>query len=175
MFHSQREKMVQMVGQANTTYRNSERNQKDKVKLSRTYGMIALNLALINAWKVAFGVVIMKKRDEPEEWATNVLADIPGMFYIVGGPIRESVKAASRAWRGKRVYQLGVVSLPALKILDTGKSAFTSWEKVALEALSGNYVEKELLQAMDKTWEFSQYALGLPFHATTQIDKKWSD
>lgn len=175
MFHSQREKMVQMVGQANAVYRNSEKTQKDKITLSRTYGMIALNLALINAWKVAFGVLIMRKKDEPEEWATNVLADIPGMFYIVGAPLRESVKAASRAWRGKPVYQLGVVSLPALKILETGKLTLTAWEKVALEALSGNNVEKELLQALDKTWEFSQYALGLPFHSTTQIAKKWSD
>lgn len=175
MFHSQREKMVQMVGQANATYRNSDKAQKDKVKLSRTYGMIALNLALINAWKVAFGVLIMRRKDEPEEWATNVLADIPGMFYIVGPPIRESVKAASRAFRRKPVYQLGVVSLPPFKILETGSASLFAWEKVALEALGGNNVEKELLAALDKTWEFSQYALGLPFHSTTRIAKKWSE
>jgi len=175
MFHSQREKMVQMAGQAIAEYKNSPKDRAAKWKMARTYGMVGLNLALVNAWKVAFATLIMGRKDEPEEWATNVLADIPGMFYVLGPPVRESVKAASRSYRHKRVYQLGSVSLPPLKILESGRDAGYAWNKVAFELLEGHNVEKELGRALDKTWDFSQYALGLPFKSVTDIAKKWSE
>ncbi len=175
MFHSQREKMVQMAGQANAVYRNSAKDAKAKRKLGRTYGLIGMNLVMVNMWKMVFGVVVMRKEDEPEEFLTNVLADIPGMFYILGPPIRESVKAASRAARGKRAYQVGAISMPPLKVLESGKAASFAWSTVAAELLKGHNVEKELLRAVDETWDFSQYAFGLPFKSVTDIAKAWSD
>ncbi len=175
MFHSQREKMVQMAGQANAVYRNSAKAGADKRRLAQTYGMIGLNLAMVNVWKVVFGVVVMGKRDEPEELVTNMLADIPGMFYILGPPIRETVKAVSRTARGKRVYQLGGPSLPPLKVLESGKSAAFAWGRVATELIEGHNAQKELIRAVDETWDFSQYAFGLPFKSVTDIAKAWSD
>jgi hypothetical protein len=73
------------------------------------------------------------------------------------------------------VYQLGTVSLPPFKVVESGREALYAWNKVAFELIDGHNVEKELLKAGDKTWEFSQYALGLPFKSVTDIAKKWSD
>jgi hypothetical protein len=175
MFHSQREKMMQMVGQSIATYRNSDKTAADKRKLGKTIGLVAVNIATVNAWKLAFAVAILRKDEDWEDWATNAFSDLFGMVYFFGPIVRESVKAAARRYRGEKVYQQGVVSIPALKMAESVQAAATAWMNLVVELLDGKNIEKEAKIAVDKTWIATQYVIGGPFINVTEIAKAWAD
>ena len=186
MFHSQREKLAQMVGLAHNTMLNdlhrirlqyglkslAEAAQTDAGvravgRAARTYGIVLTNTAMVKAWGIAYGIAAFGKDDDFYDWAWAVVADIPGMYYFGDIP-RDGIVALGKKLRGKRIYQLGAYEQPPYRVVSTARQA--SYETAVLIMMSLGAVrasDKEkraqFVKSLEKTWEAANYSLGLPF------------
>jgi integrase/recombinase XerC len=193
LFHSQREKLAQMLGVANSEYTNAlyqiqqrqglsslreaartKEGLKAAGKAALEYGSVIANLGLVKLWGLLYTMYVYGKPEEDpfEEWATSVVADIPGMYYFgdIGG---EVITALSRKMRDKPIRQLGAYELPPYRVLSAARqAAYESGKMVLMTVGPENYtdaeVRKQLATMLDKQWEAANYGLGLPFlHLTT--------
>ncbi|MCK9497848.1 MAG: hypothetical protein M0Q27_03450, partial [Candidatus Colwellbacteria bacterium] len=192
MFHSQREKMVQMLGLANSEFMNRleairrSRNlasltealetadgRRALGQLAKEYGVVMFNIAAVKGWAVLYSAMVLGREEDWEDWAISVLADIPGLFYL-GDPMKEAISAWGRWARGKRVYQLGKISVPTLRVMETARLAMYEWGKLLMMTtemadVSLDEQEAQFQRTMEITWEALQYMFGLPFLHITSI------
>jgi hypothetical protein len=192
MFHSQREKLAQILGLANSRYMNTleglrrkhqltslkqaaltEEGMRELAKASRTYALVLVNTSLVKAWGVAYGVILMGRDDDPTDWAIQVAADIPGMYYF-GDIGRDVAISWGKKMRGKKTYQLGAYEPPPLRAVTTAKRATYEMGNL-LMMLSGaqkatrSDVRKQMWRTLDRTWETANYTFGGPFQHVTNI------
>jgi integrase/recombinase XerD len=195
MFHSQREKLVQMLGIANSRMMNDLEDTRRRMKLDtlkeaaqtdegqraigravRSYAIVLTNTAMVKAWAVAYGIALLDRDDDIYDWGFAVAADIPGMFYF-GDIARDVVVGWGKKMRGKRVYQLGAYEQPPYRVLSSARAAAYEMGNLVMmttgmqDATSGD-VKKQLTRTLDKTWEAAQYGTGAPFLHLTQIIEK---
>jgi integrase/recombinase XerD len=196
MFHSQREKLAQMIGVSNSRMMNElERirvqygldslreaaKTKEGVRairrMAQTYGIVLTNTAIVKAWAMMYGVALFKRDDDMYDWATAVIADVPGMYYFGDIP-RDVIVAWGKKMRGKRVYQLGAYESPPIRVVSTARMAAYEMGNLVMLTMSGKYVtdkemSKQIERTLDATWESANYALGLPFMHGTSILNAW--
>jgi hypothetical protein len=200
MFHSQREKMVQMMGVANSRLMNQLEVIRKQNKLetlreaamtpegvkavgraAQTYGILLANTSLVKGWAVLYGIAVLKRDEEDalEEWATAVAADIPGMFYF-GDVARDVIISWSRQARGKKTYQLGSMEYPPMRVLSSMRMAayetgILTMMLTGMKDSTDTEIEEQFMTVLDKTWEAVNYAGGAPFAHATDIVKAWSE
>jgi hypothetical protein len=192
MFHSQREKMAQMIGIANSKYMNeleyirranglttlreaakTEDGLKAFREAARTYALVLTNTALVKAWGVLYGIVMLGRDEDEKDWATAVIADIPGMYYF-GDVGRGPINSWSKKMRGKKTYQLGAYEAPPQRVVSASKSAVYEMGNLILMTTgimkaSDKDVQKQITKTLDKTWEAANYAFGGPFKHMTDV------
>jgi hypothetical protein len=192
MFHSQREKLAQMVGLANTKMMNdlnririqyglSNLREAAKTKeglnairkMAQTYGIVLTNTAFVKAWATLYGITVFGRDEDEKDWAVAVLADIPGMYYFGDLP-RDVIVSWGKKVRGKRVYQLGAYEQPPIRVITTARSAAYEMGNLVMMTLGAtpSYESErrdQLMKTLDKTWEAANYAFGLPFMHATDI------
>jgi hypothetical protein len=192
MFHSQREKMAQMIGIANSTYMNEleqirRENGLENLKaaaatkegirafrkMARVWGTILFNTTLVKSWGALYGAAVMGRPEEPEKILTNVVADIPGMYYF-GDTARGVVSSLGKRLQGEKTYQLGAYQPPPLRVVTDATIA--AYEMGVLTMLTTGIerpkrgdVEKQLTKTLDRTWDSMNSMLGLPFQHPTDV------
>jgi hypothetical protein len=194
MFHSQREKMAQMIGIANSRYMNelewvrrenklenlksaalTEEGIKALKKAIRTYSIVLFNTATVKAWGSLYSTVLMGRPEEPEDWATSFLADIPGMYYF-GDVGRSVVTSWGKRLQGEKTYQLGSYEPPPLRVVSDSKIAayeigVLMMMTTGIEPTNDYYLKKQMTKTLDKTWIAVNSSAGLPFNHVTKIMK----
>lgn len=195
MFHSQREKIVQMLGLANSRFANelgdiqrrlgvnkaealqTPEGRRATARLAKTYGLVFVNTAMLNAWKVLFAALVLKKEDEGlEDWAFNTMAEVPGMYYFVGDVARDVIVAWGRAHQGERIFQLSESSMPAMRVIDSMKEAVYEAGILFQMIIASEHpedIKNQLRDTWEQLWEALQYTFGLPFYSITQISNAW--
>jgi site-specific recombinase XerD len=192
MFHSQREKMAQMIGIANSRYMNElefirRENKLTKLKDAaltqdgikalrkavRTYALVLLNTAAVKAWGSLYGAALLGRPGEPEEWATSFIADIPGMYYF-GDVGRSVVTSWGKRLQGTKTYQLGSYEPPPLRVVSSSKIAayeigVLMMMTTGIERSNERKIRRQLTKTLDKTWEAVNYSGGLPFNHVTDV------
>jgi integrase/recombinase XerD len=196
MFHSQREKLAQMIGLANSRmmnelnririqygYKTLREAAKTKEgvraigKMATTYGIVLTNTAFVKAWAIIYGITLFDRDDDMYDWAWAVVADIPGMYYFGDIP-RDVIVAWGKKMRGKRVYQLGAYESPPVRVVSTARLAAYEMGNLVMMTMGDEFVSdkemsKQLEKTLDATWEATNYALGLPFMHGTSIFNAW--
>ena len=192
MFHSQREKMVQMLGVANSRLANrleEIRRQQNLQSISQAlntpegrqagrkwateYGVILLNTALVKGFGVLYGVAVLGRDEDWKDWIVGILADLPGMFYY-GDVARDVIISWGRIARGQKTYQLGSMEYPPMRVLtETRLAAYEMGVLVmmltGMKDASDMDVEKQIRDTLARTWSALNYAAGLPFIHLTQV------
>jgi hypothetical protein len=192
MFHSQREKLAQMLGLANNTMFNdlnkirirlglsslqeaakTKEGLKAIGKMARVYGTVLTNTAMVKAWAIAYGIAAFGRDDDMYDWAWAVIADVPGMYYF-GDIARDGIVAWGKKSRGKRIYQLGAYEQAPIRVISSGRKA--AYEMgvlvmMSLGAVDSNDKEmsKQITKVLEETWESANYGIGLPFMHGTNI------
>jgi hypothetical protein len=186
MFHSQREKMAQMIGIANSTYMNTlEQIRREQGldnlksagltpegirafrKMARVWATILVNTSIVKAWGALYGAAIMGRPDEPEKLLESIVADIPGMYYF-GDTARGVISSLGKRLRGEKTYQLGSYEPPPLRVVTDAKEAAYEMGVLiimtaGLERAKKGEVKKQLTKTLDKTFQSINSSGGLPF------------
>ncbi len=177
MFHSQREKLVQMMMSSRYTYLNSSRTKKDFGRVVRTYGLVAANLAMVAAWKNIWDRLIMRKEKDYKDFITDTLVSVPGMFYFAGPMARDVSQALVRQARGRKPYTIGDVQLPAFRIPQMVSLASYEFGKYLIMTQNPDAdaedMAKQLNKAFGRAFEASNYVYGLPLLEINKIRKAW--
>ena len=194
MFHSQREKLAQMLGLSNSKMMNelnririqygltslreaakTKEGLRAIGKMAQTYGIVLTNTAFVKAWATIYGIALFGKDDDAEDWAWAVAADIPGMYYFGDIP-RDAITSWGKKIRGKRTYQLGAYENPPARVISTSRNAAYETGNLVLMSLglidaTDAQKKEQIMKSLDKTWEAANYAFGLPALHITQILK----
>lgn len=165
MFYSQREKMLQMLHEANARYANSGRTAKDKARLGRTYGLVLGNVALTNAWKWFWRVVILRQSMDVIDWFVQTVADVFGLVYWIGPIANAALQAAANDMRGRQSPSfLTRTNVAAFQVGDAILEMNRQWWNLA--GVIGGMNDKDLGEQMYKTMlatmTATEYACGLP-------------
>ena len=197
MFHSQREKLVQMLGMANSRYMNTlndirrrnklsslgeaartDEGKKATVRVVEEYSVVLVNTALVKGWGILYGVYILNRDDDWKDWVAGILADIPGMFYF-GDIARDVILSWHRIAEGEKTYQLGAMEYPPMRVLTETRLAVYEMG-VLIMMLSGmkdatDYEIEEQVQAtIKRLWSALNYAAGAPFEHLGAVTKAWT-
>jgi site-specific recombinase XerD len=192
MFHSQREKLAQMIGIANSNYMNRleqirrENNMSSLKDAARTkegmmhfkraaqkYATVLLNTGIVKAWGTLYGVALLGRDDDPEDWAFSVLADIPGMYYF-GDVGRGAISSWGKKLRGKKTYQLGAYEAPPQRVVSASQLAVYETGNLILMTTGAvpstkHQLKNQITKTLDKAWEAANYAGGLPFNHLSDV------
>lgn len=190
LFHSQREKMYQMLQIATVQFINSDQKAGDLSKMLKTYGLVAGNTAAVNLWKqaynlaaaAAFAALINGDLDDEEQenfwvdWATDAMSDLFGLVYFVGPFTRDAIKSGIRRFRGEPIGIKPGISLPAVRGIETLVEAADSWVKFLQDAYTYGETDTELaLEALFDTAESAQYIFGGPLLPLVKWARKWKE
>lgn len=179
MFHSQREKLYQMLQIANAQFKNSDRKTSDYRKWLKTHSLVYSNIALVNAWKILYNTgkaglltaLLGETWDDDDEelkdylveWMTSSFADMFGLVYFLGPVSRDGIKRAIDVAMDKKSNVPVGYTVPFTRPITTGVQATTSWQKFIADTMEYGETDPELLSdvAVD-TIEFMSYLFGLP-------------
>jgi hypothetical protein len=172
MFHSQREKMMQMVHEANSRYANSKRTPADFLRLSKTYGIVLMNLALVDIWNEVYKWVVLGADEDPAAIVETFIGDIPGLIYFVGPVSRDALIGAIRTFRGKQTFARGELSFPPNRVAKLTAESAVAWARWFNYAVNDTGdADAAIAKAMGTTFELSNYMFGLPFLEITKTLK----
>lgn len=189
MFHSQREKIYQMLQIATAEYANSDQKAADLSKLLKTYGLVASNTAGVNLWKTAynlgtasaFAALIGEASDEEREeflgdWLINSFADLFGLVYFIGPIARDTVKAVIADIMDKPTRIKFAVPFPATRGIEGLTGAARSGVTFLLDIIEYGEVDTELgAEFMLDTLEAGQYLFGGPLLPLVKWARKWKE
>jgi hypothetical protein len=82
MFMSQREQLVRMINNGITDFANSEKTADDQVRLGRTLGAVAMNMAMFTIYNIAWAAVIQKKDRDVKDLGKDFLKDILSLPFF---------------------------------------------------------------------------------------------
>ena len=82
MFMSQREQLVRMINNGIADFVNSEKTTEDQVRLGRTLGAVAMNMALFTIYNLAWAVLIQRKEKDVKDLGKAFLKDIISLPFF---------------------------------------------------------------------------------------------
>lgn len=189
MFHSQREKLYQMLQIATAEYVNSDQKPANLRKLLKTYSLVGTNIAGVNLWKTAYNLGTASAfaaltgaaaDDELEDfwldWMTETFADWFGLIYFIGPVTRDAVKAMILDMRGKPVRIKFQVPFPATRGIEGLVGAARSTWTFLLDTIEYGEIDEEYAaEAMLDIFEAGQYLFGGPLLPLVKWARKWKE
>jgi hypothetical protein len=181
MFMSQREQLVRMVNNGISDYVNSEKTNEDALRLGRTLGSIALNLAAFSAYNLAWAVIIKKRDKDVLDALRDAMKDVISLPFF-GGWFAQAFGYyfnifTEKSTFGQRGFQDGTIEGILKNILIDGIGGFAMAGKhfVTKEKYQGGpnsnelKWKTELFVAIDSLAGAVASLKGLPYYGATDI------
>ncbi len=182
MFMSQREQLVRMINNGVSDYANSEKSAEDTVRLGRTLGSIALNMAIFTLFNLAWATLIQRKERDVKDLGKSFMKDMLSLPFF-GKYLATSFDLTFSVLTGKPVFKqqfdegpiegiLSDILIQAIPNFARAGKHFVSKEKYKSGPNKGEEKWKnELLVAVDGLVDAIASLKGLPYFGAKDIVK----
>jgi hypothetical protein len=175
MFMSQREKIVQMLNNANVVYLNADKTTDAKKsaaqwRLAQVYGSVLANTVLVSAYNVAWVSLLKAKAPEMGDFIWDWIKGIVGLNFFgnITGAFVDTVRNKVEGWS----WYEARMDAPPIHVIRTGVNAGSGLTSGIYHMTRGeDGWEKELKDGILAAVESYAMSKGLPYYGPASIIK----